>query len=1452
MTVNICRRATHLVVFLCVVNAEVKNITTAWYRGWPGYHRMNTFWDTFNDGDWQPQAEIFIETTPDTVAQKCYHQCWQEHSGVVGLMFAEKSDALAYGDKCKPQLQDENGEPLLACFGENASTAPGPEDHDPVRFILAEFVDWSNPNTPKLHAYVPDSLAQVGQNGVFFATPMDSGVYGAPGPSADAVSNANTNQWKIIDEFWARPKFISNTCFDKVTDFATDNQEWAFGSGWKATRTLEVFDQDMLRCRSEDKIDVLVGFAGNREDGRIQVYTDFKSFPRGDFSHLASFQAQRKSGRRLRMEAGNPRRLAAQACVVACPETGPERHSLQLAGHSCTNGIEFCGDASMVDSSDMQYAVASRTDGSGNVVHTLLIDPDVTEGDRIERFNTTWVIETTFWAPGIGPDPVCSNSEEWSAILKRCKATNEIPFPVGYYAGTEYRTFYYPMEKFSWPNSGWEWLTGFVAKAEDSDPNHNVCYSLCLKKTPFWRMRVAKTQSDLAAWGCDAGLEKPKMCVAETKVDPTYKHWAVGTFSMESGTDFDFIWMDDDETMKTGDIVSDPPALVPNPEIPESLEDTNHFKIMYTFWAKPMPGRDGPYITCWGGYEMGDDGKCQSCPLGTYRGIGPPYDASKCSACPNRSTTEVTHGLTAARCICDGGYEMLSEASSIGDLVVKKGGECKACQPGWRGKAGTNKCERCEPGEYNEKNASSTCDFCPTGKFAVNQSSTACSDCTKGTFAPVVRLSQCVPCSSGAYQETNGQSSCKQCERGTFTSSLSQSECTSCLPSDPGRQTTVNQGAQSQNDCVCKKGYFHSCSGQECFISKANSSDHGFCSECPPGMICEGPEDSPQAMSRCGDGECLHAQPVCASGYFRDCEGVCGASTEKITDGFCTICPAGMVCEGPEDRPRMMITPTGAHKLPDVPAGYMAIGLQVYQCVGDGSNCPGATAYSDPDGKFDNMCANGGMDVACSICSQDYFFDGNSCVECGPRGVIGFSTLMVCIVVALLIMFNMSLPKEPMPTFGQETVKKLRYSSLISSMLKICLDMMQTVWIFATFSISLPAASGGESFGEVFDLSGFRLDCVGVLDPRAYAVTKTAWLNVGPLLVFAVLSMYLVLGKVLAPMFNKCLGQRYPIWPFACATALGLYSTFFMTIAKTAIAVGFSTYAHPDGTTFSLQEYPFILGNDAEFAAVQISCIAGVIIWCAGGLAVVAWLLMQLPKATLTPQFRRITIPFVVRFVPHRPWWFLVTLLTPLLVTLAVPLFQDGQWQLVFAVMVLVCYLVLLVSFRPYYYNIVHYGDVFSTVGKIFILVTCLPYQSGTGAGEATVVVTSIVYFVDICLLIFCCYLAISFTAFGNELYPRLDLPMKNLGDRVFNFLPKSATGMEGLCDESERSAVCESEGQVKDEAFARILKQKMEEIVEAHNSCMSLTDKADHPSTAAEVEPKSVNDVDESGLMVV
>ena len=177
---------------------------------------------------------------------------------------------------CTPGGQLDNGDPKFFCLGEKASTAPGPSNVDALRFVLAEFTDWTHPSTPTYHAYVPDSLAQVDQIGIFWASPMDRPFGG--GPTQASVDDANANVWKIIDVFWARAEYVAPTCFDtesreslKITNEAAFN---AFGKGWRAVPKTDAFDEDMLRCRSKDEIDSMVGCAGAFGSGQIEIFKD--------------------------------------------------------------------------------------------------------------------------------------------------------------------------------------------------------------------------------------------------------------------------------------------------------------------------------------------------------------------------------------------------------------------------------------------------------------------------------------------------------------------------------------------------------------------------------------------------------------------------------------------------------------------------------------------------------------------------------------------------------------------------------------------------------------------------------------------------------------------------------------------------------------------------------------------------------------------------------------------------------------------------------------------------------------------------------------------------------------------------------------------------------------------------------------------------------------------------
>merc|ERR1719277_2737357 len=124
--------------------------------------------------------------------------------------------------------------------------------------------------------------------------------------------------------------------------------------------------------------------------------------------------------------------------------------------------------------------------------------------------------------------------------------------------------FMFPAETFAWPNSGWEYLTGWVATNTPGDMGHNKCFYACLKKAPVWRMTLKQTLKEKEddsdpVFGCDQQHPStiPPMCVADSPLTSAYRRFVVGT---TADAEFNFVWMTDG--MSIGDKVYDPPTRV--------------------------------------------------------------------------------------------------------------------------------------------------------------------------------------------------------------------------------------------------------------------------------------------------------------------------------------------------------------------------------------------------------------------------------------------------------------------------------------------------------------------------------------------------------------------------------------------------------------------------------------------------------------------------------------------------------------------------------------------------------------------------------------------------------------------------------------------------------------------------------------------------------------------------
>jgi hypothetical protein len=203
---------------------------------------------------------------------------------------------------------------------------------------------------------------------------------------------------------------------------------------------------------------------------------------------------------------------------------------------------------------------------------------------------------------------------------------------------------------------------------------------------------------------------------------------------------------------------------------------------------------------------------------------------------------------------------------------------------------------------------------------------------------------------------------------------------------------------------------------------------------------------------------------------------------------------------------------------------------------------------------------------------------------------------------------------------------------------------------------------------------------------------------------------------------------------------LALFSLFFIAVCNNALNVGFATYTHPCGEV-SLKYFPYIREGENEYEVLQGLCLAGVLIWCAGGAALVIALLFKIPRNATDLSFRRATCAISMSFRKEYPHWFIIILLRSFFLTLAVTIFEDGASQTAFLTVVFTLYGCLLLIYQPYFAPILKYCDICYSFLNI-VLLTLIQLYSLTLKGEAAVtLVTVVLYGIVGTLTLYSCYL---------------------------------------------------------------------------------------------------------------
>ncbi|CAL5989064.1 Putative_ephrin-receptor like protein [Hexamita inflata] len=126
----------------------------------------------------------------------------------------------------------------------------------------------------------------------------------------------------------------------------------------------------------------------------------------------------------------------------------------------------------------------------------------------------------------------------------------------------------------------------------------------------------------------------------------------------------------------------------------------------------------------------------------------------------------------------------------------------------------------------------------------------------------------CKPCQTGTYQPKSGQLSCLLCDIGYYQDETGSEQCTIC----GNHSTTIAQGTQRAEYCVCVNNYAYGSKGCELCHKNYYSRNGDGCIPCPTGYQFKGSYSAPGCF--------------CLKGYHWDSsvsECLKGASTDGVT-----------------------------------------------------------------------------------------------------------------------------------------------------------------------------------------------------------------------------------------------------------------------------------------------------------------------------------------------------------------------------------------------------------------------------------------------------------------------------------------------------------------------------------------------------------------------------------------
>jgi len=274
----------------------------------------------------------------------------------------------------------------------------------------------------------------------------------------------------------------------------------------------------------------------------------------------------------------------------------------------------------------------------------------------------------------------------------------------------------------------------------------------------------------------------------------------------------------------------------------------------------------------------------------------------------------------------------------------------------------------CPAGHFRDKDAEPrpVCRMCQTGTYIDNEA------------AALGNVFQCRPCAPGTYAEFVGSTHCSMCPLTHYSSSNGSSVCESC-PAGSMRILSFKQleyGSSfgvSKEQCECQDGYY--------VLDGRTGTE---CAQCPEGAVCRGSISLPSPKQ----------------GYWADLSQS-GLLHEHLECRDANACQGGGVAAygvafGGEDGEEQQQQQHHRASLNSSAACFESP-QKFAQCA------------VSPDHSFGNVCSDGHTGRLCGVCSEGWYRQDNSCLQCNDvhndAKYIVLLIFLVCLPIVGLVLF---------------------------------------------------------------------------------------------------------------------------------------------------------------------------------------------------------------------------------------------------------------------------------------------------------------------------------------------------------------------------------------------------------------------------------------------------------------